>query len=106
MAAASKNPIYHSSELTRSAQKDCELYEAADSEHVYQNATAGRETEDQSEPNLTNDYAVPDDHLGQRTGIRKHGHSTGENQIERNTAESENMEQPSPFYYVLENNKA
>ena len=104
MTAASKNPIYHSNE-TRSAQKDCELYEAADSEHVYQNSTASRKTEAKSEPNLTYaDYAVPDDDLGQRTNIRKHRHLTVENQIKRNGAESENTEQPSPFYYVLENN--
>ena len=103
MAAAAKNPIYDSNE-TRSAQKDCELYETADSEPVYQIATAGRETEPQLESNLKYDYAAPDDHHGQRTGFRKHGHSTVENKVDRHTSEMENTEQPSPIYHVLENN--
>ncbi|CAB4004511.1 Hypothetical predicted protein [Paramuricea clavata] len=97
----SNNPIYRSSDR-HSAQNDCELYEATPKpEPVYQYAYAGHEIEAQLPPNVTYDYAIPDDHLriSQRAGVGKHQDSTGENIVPQNASEPE-----LPVYYVLENN--
>ncbi|XP_028410815.1 uncharacterized protein LOC114533485 [Dendronephthya gigantea] len=98
----SNNPIYNSSDnYKHSAQNDCELYETTDAEHVYSYANSDHEPDEQLQPNLTNDYALPDDHtrIGQQKIARE---DEEEKKAAQSGAELNNTNQSSPVYHVLE----
>ena len=99
-SGASNNPIYGISD-TRSAQKNCELYEATEPEPVYHYAYAGYANKAQQPPNVINYYATPGEELkiGQGACNRKGGHR--ENVVSQNATAPQNVESP-PVYHVLE----
>lgn len=101
MSGISNNAIYNSTDK-HSAQNDCELYETTDPESVYSYANAGHEPGEQLQPNVTYDYALPDDHT--RIGQQKIVHGDEEKKVARSEAELNSTNQSSPVYQVLEKN--